>query len=334
MGYGAKVQVFLGRQTAAGSGQAVTDAGSFHHLPHISCDVGLEKEEIISENNAGRFDEGAAYDGVSNVAGTIEFEALPRSLGAVLTGLIGQPTVVTSGSVKTLSYLPRTADFSSTIINEPFSVLVKDPSVTSSELYFDCQFSQGEFQFAQGQLLRARAVVSQGRRVYGGYGSANYQPTLATADLSAGFLWDVASISVGGTAISNLSNITVSINENIEPVYTLDGTLLPHQASRSAFRAVTVQGQMLFDSRSMYNDFIDSTQRRLLITASNRRVQIQSGYYPTLILDVPQMKISQMKAAYNGPGQVSVPFTARGVLDTTSDYSFKATLSNTYTPGY
>lgn len=332
MGYGANVQLFLGRQVTATS--YITDPGSWHHLPFVSSDVGLEKQELQSQNNTGRFDQGASYDGVSNVAGTIEYEPLPKALGAVLTALIGQPASVTSASLRTLSFLPRTADFNSTLCNDPFSVFVKDPSATSGELYYDTQFSQGEFQFVQGQLLRARAVVAMGSRLSGGYGSSAYQPTLDAAELSYGFLWDVSSISVGGTGISNLSNITVSINENLEPLYTLNGTLRPYKATRSGFREVTVQGTMLFDSRSMYNDFVAGTQRRLLITATNSRVSIQSGYYPTFTLDVPQMKITAAKPAYNGPGEVSVPFTARGLLDPSSNYSFKATLINTYAAGY
>jgi hypothetical protein len=334
MPYGAQVQYHIGKQTAAGSGQAVTDPGSYHHIPFVSCDIGLEKEESLSENLTGRFEQGASYDGASNVAGTLEFEPLPKALGMVLTALIGAPASVTSGSIRTLTYLPRTADYSASVINEPVSIFRKSTEATSGELYFDSQFSQGEFQFAQGQLLRARAVVAAGKRVYGGFGSAGYQPTLDAADLSAGFLWDVASISVGGTGISNLSNITVAINENIEPLYTLNGTLQPYKYTRSGFREVTVQGTMIFDSRSMYNDFIDGTRRQLLITARTTRVQIQSGYYATFVLDVPQMKITQMKPAVNGPGEVSVPFQARGIIDPSSNYTLKATLVNTYGAAY
>jgi hypothetical protein len=335
MPYGAQFVVGLGRQTNVGSGNAVTSAGSFHHIPFTSDDVFFEKQEVISQNLVGRFDQGASYDGPANVAGTLEFEPLPKALGAVMTAVIQAPASVTSASLRTLTFLPRTLDISSGgLVNEPFSMVTKDPSVASQDLAFDVQFSQIEYQFVQGQLLKTRAVVAGGRRVYGGVGSAGFAPTLDTADLSAGFLWDVASISVGGTAIGNLSQITVALNENIEPVYTLNGTLLPYKYTRNGYREVTVQGEMIFDSRSMYNDFIDGTQRQLLITARNTRVQIQSGYYPTLTIDVPQMKITQMKPAISGPGELRVPFQARGVIDPSSNYSFKATLITTYAAGY
>jgi len=330
MPYGAQIKFGLARQTNAGS--YATDPGSFHHIPLVSHDIGLEKQEVISQNLNGTFEQGASFDGVSNVAGSIEVEPLPKALGALLTALIGAPTSTTSASLRTLEYLPRTADYSSTIINEPFTGYAQLTDASSGEHYFDLQFSQGEFKFSQGQLLRFRASLAGGQRRSTGIGSMGI--TLDTADLSAGFLWDVASVSVGGGGVSNLSDISVAINENIQPLYTINGSLLPYKYTRSGFREVTVQGTMLFDSRSLYNDFTAATQRRLIITARNTRVQIQSGYYPTLTLDVPQMKITQMKPAVSGPSEVSVPFTARGLRDTTSNYTFKATLVTTYAGGY
>lgn len=335
MGYGAQNYLGIARQTNVGSGNGVSAVGSYHHIPLISHDIGLEKQEVVSRNLTGRFEQGATFDGIANVAGTIEFEPLPQALGAVLTAAIGQPASVTSASLRTLTFLPRTLDVQSGgLINEPFSIVSKFADVSSAEGYFDAQFGAAEFQFVQGQLLVARASVVGGQRLLNGFGSAGLAPTLATADLAMGFLWDVASISVGGTTISNLSQVTVALNDNIEPIYTLNGSLLPYKYSRSSFREVTVQGTMIFDSRSMFNDFINSTQRQLIITARNTRSQIQSGYYPTLTLDVPQMKITTMKPAVSGPGETRVPFTARGVLDPSSNYTLKATLITTYAAGY
>lgn len=333
MAYGAQIKFGMARQTNVGSGNAVTAPGSFHHIPLLSMDVGLEKQEVISQNLTGTFDQGATYDGTANIAGTIEAEATPKALGALLTAVIGQPASVTSGSLRTLDYIPRTLDVGSGgLVNEPFTIYSQLADASSGEHYFDCQFGQIDFQFQQGQLLKVRAGVVGGRNVPTGIGSMGI--TLDTADLAAGFLWDVASISVGGAGIANFSDVTVSVNENIEPIYTINGSLLPYKYTRSNYREVTVSGTMIFDSRSMYNDFINSTQRRLLITARNTRFQIQSGYYPTLTIDVPQMKMTTMKPAVSGPSEVSVPFTARGVRDTSSNYTFKATLITTYAGGY
>lgn len=328
MPYGAQLKFGIARQAAVGSGGAVTAATSFHHIALLSHDIGLEKQEVVSQNLNGSFEQGATYDGTSNIAGTLEVEATPKALGALLTALVGLPTITSSASLRNLSYYPRTADYSSTLINEPHTIYAQLTDSTSAELYFDCQFGQVDFQFAQGQLLRTRASVMGGRRVQTGVASMGI--TLDNTDLSMGWLWDTASVTLGGTAISNFTDLTVSINDNIQPLYTINGSLLPYKYTRSGFREVTVSGTILFDSRSMYNDFIGGTQRQLKIDAFNTRSTIQSGYYPYFGIDVPQMKITQMKPSVGGPGEVSVNFTARGVTDPSSRYAVRFFLTNTW----
>lgn len=328
MPYGAQIKFGIARQTSAGSGQAVTSASSFHHVPMLSHDIGLDKAEIIAQNLTGRFEQGATYDGPSNIAGTLEVEATPKSLGALLAAGVGLPTIVTSGSLKTQTFFPRTADYSATIIQEPHTIYAQLTDANSAELYFDVQIGQLDFQFAQGQLLRSRFTVAGGRRV--STGAASLSIPLDSTDLSMGWLWDTSSISVGGTAIGNFTDLTVSVNENIQPIYAINGSLLPYKFTRSGYREVTVQGTILFDSRSLYNDFVAGTQRQLLIHSYNTRTTIQSGYYPTFMIDVPQMKITQMKPSVNGPGEVSVNFTARGILDASSYYAVKFTLISTW----
>ena len=332
MSYGAQIKFGIAHQSAVGSGGGATAAGSYHHIALISEDVGLEKDEVISANLIGRFEQGAAYDGVNKISGTIEFEPTPKMLGMILTSMMGAAASVTSGSLRTLSFLPRSADYSSTMIQEPVSVYKQFTDSNSAESYFDCQMGMLEMTFAQGQLLKAKATVAGGSRVTTGIGSLALP--LDTADLSLGMLWDATSITFGGTAVGQYSEVTVSLNENIEPLYTLNGTMSPYKFTRTSFREVTVNGTMYFVDRAALNDFVAGTQRQLLINAVARKTQIQSGYYASLLIDVPQMKITAMKPGVSGPGEVSASFTARGVLDPSSNYSVKFTMINTFGSAY
>jgi hypothetical protein len=79
MSYGAQMKFGIARQTVGGT--AVTAVGSFFPLAVVNEGLSLEKEELISQNLSGRFEQGAVYDGVSTVRGTIEFE-VTRGLGA------------------------------------------------------------------------------------------------------------------------------------------------------------------------------------------------------------------------------------------------------------
>ena len=331
MSYGANVKIGLARQVNAGS--YATDPGSFHGFAFTSEDVGLEKDELISQNLTGRFEEGAVYDGLSRINGTIEAELTPRNIGVALLAVMNTPSTVTSGSVKTYTFLPNTQDVSASIVKIPMTMYKQFSDASSAELFYDLQFSELSLQFGQGAFLRGRVTVGGGARFPTGIGSLNVLPV--ASDVGRLFPWNVSSISLGGAGLSTLSEITVSLNENVEPIYAINGTLSPLKYTRTGFRQVTVQGTFYMNDRSILDAFIAGTQQQLIITAVNTRAAIQSGYFDTIKIDIPQLKMTAFKpAASGGPGEVQVPFTARGVLDPTSAYAMQVILTNTYGAGY
>jgi hypothetical protein len=330
MSYGAQVKFGIARQTNAGS--YVTDPGSFHGFAFLSEDIGLEKEELISQNLTGRFEEGAVYDGISRINGTLEFELTPRNIGAAALAVINTPSTVTSGSVKTYTFLPNTQDVDASYVKVPMTIYKQFTDASSAEHFYDCQFSELQLQFGQGAFLRGRASVAGGTRAATGIGSLNVLPP--ASDVGRLFPWNVTSISYGGAGLLTMSEVTIGLNENVDAIYSMNGTLAPLKFTRTAFRQVTAQGTFYMNDRSILNNFVIGTQAQLVITAVNTRAAIQSGYYDTVKVDVPQMKITAFKPGANGPGEVAVNFTARGVLDPTSAYAFQLILTNTYSAGY
>lgn len=327
MSYGAQIKFGIARQSAAGA--AVTTATSYFGIALTNEDVGLEKEELISANLTGRFEQGAVYDGVSKVAGTIEFELTPVNMLAALMATVNYaPTIVTSGSLRTATWLPNATDFSSTLVKAPISIYKQFSDASSAEQFYDCQFSQMELSLSQGQFMKGRMTVVGGARTPTGIGSLGVLPP--ANDVGVLFPWSVASLSLGGSAISQYSDISISLNENVDAIYSMDGTLTPYKYTRTGFREVTVQGTMYFTNRDLLNAFANGTQQRLLVTLQATRSAIQSGYYNTLVIDVPQMKVTAFKPGASGPGEVSVSFTGRGVLDPTSNYAIQYTTITTF----
>jgi hypothetical protein len=331
LSYGAQVKFGLARQASAGT--AVTDATSFHGIAFTGESVGLEAQELISENLIGRFEQGAAYSGPRNVAGTIDMELTPRNLGAALASAVNHsPASVTSASIRTLTFLPNTADFSSFLCKAPWTVYKQFSDANSAEHFYDCQFGQLAFQFGAGAFLRGTLTCVGGTRTATGVGSLAVTPD--AADVGRLYPWNVSSVSYGGSGVSNFSEITVSLNENIEPIQALNASLAPFKFTRSGFREVTVNGTFFMTDRTMLNNFAAETQARLLITAINTVAAIQSGYFNTFTIDVPQLKITEFKPAANGPGEVAVSFTGRGVLDPSSSYAVQFTLTTTWQAGF
>lgn len=331
MSYGAQVKFGIARQASAGT--AVTDPTSFHGLAFTGESVGLEQQELISENLTGQFEQGATYSGPRNVAGTIDMELTPRNLGASLAAAVSHsPASVTSASIRTLTFLPNTADFSSFFCKAPWTVYKQFSDANSAEQFYDCQFGQLAFQFGAGAFLRGSLTCVGGTRTATGVGSAAIQPL--AADVGRLYPWNVSSVSYGGSGVSNFSEITVSLNENIEPLNSLNASLAPFKFTRSGFREVTVNGTFYMTDRTMLNNFVNETQARLLLTAINTVAAIQSGYFNTFTIDIPQLKITEFKPSASGPGEVAVSFTGRGVLDPSSSYAVQFTLVTTWQAGF
>lgn len=331
MSYGAQVKFGIARQASGGT--AVTAATSYHGFAFVSEDVGLEKEELISQNLIGKFEQGAVYDGINRVLGTIEFEATPRNLLASLAACVNwSPASVTSGSLRTHTWLPNTTDYDSTYVKAPWSVYKQFTDATSAEQFYDAQFGQLEFTVGQGQFLRGRLTQNGGARSANGVGSMDVVAN--ASDVGVLFPWNVCSVSLGGTALGGDSEITVTLNENIDALYTNNASLAPYKYTRTGFREVSVSGTFYMTDRSMLNDFAAGTQRRLVVSLTNTRSAIQSGYFNFFEIDVPQLKITQFKPSAQGPGEVAVQFTGRGVVDPTSSYALQFRTITTYSAGF
>lgn len=331
MSYGAQIKFGIARQTNVGS--YATAAGSFHGFALTKDAVGLEKQELISQNLTGRFEQGAVYSGVANIAGTIDFELTPRNLGIALAAVVDEsPVTVTSGSVKTYTFMPNTQDFSATMVKNPFTIYKQFTDSNSAFLFYDCQFGQLSFVLGQGAFVRGTLGVAGGTYLMGGVGSAAVQTD--AADIGVLFPWNVASISIGGTGVQNYSELTIALNENIAPLYAINNTLAPFKFTRTAFREVTVNGTIYFTDRAAADAFAAETLQRLFVTIVNTKASVQSGFYNTLTIDIPQLKYTAVKPSVSGPGEVSVPITGRGIIDPSSNYAIQYVLTNTYGAGY
>lgn len=333
MTYGAQTKVGLARQSAAGTAVPVANVNSYIGIGFVSHDVGLEKQEVVSQNLIARFEQGAVYDGPSNVLGTLEFEVTPKNLlVALATAVNWSPASVTSASIRTHTWLPNTVDYDSLNVKAPWTMYSQFTDSNSAEQYYDMQFGQLELQISNGQFTRGRVTCNGGKRTSTGVGSTAIAAD--AADVGVLFPWNTCSLSIGGTGFGEFSDITVTLNENADMLYTNNASLDPYKATRTGFREVTVAGTLYLANRTLFNQFIASGQSRLLLTLMNTRTAIQSGYFNTLTIDVPQLKFTQFKLPIAGVGEVSIPFQARGVIDPSSAYAIQFTTVSTWQAGF
>ncbi|KKL79400.1 hypothetical protein LCGC14_2015250, partial [marine sediment metagenome] len=139
--------------------------------------------------------------------------------------------------------------------------------------------------------------------------------------------WSVGSVSIGGAAKTEVMDMTITIDEAIEPMYTLNGSVFPSRTKRTGFRTVAIEGTVKFDDQVEFQQFISDAEQALIVTMVGATVS--SGFTEDFTIRAPLLRYSEFKPSLAGPGQVEVGFTARGIYSVTSATALQLTLVNT-----
>lgn len=314
--YGQTTEVGICFQNSFGT--VLTD--SMYWIPFTSEEVGLDKPPLIEQDMTGIFDEGAHYEGANMIAGDINMEAHPISLGVFLKAAMGEPTTVDSGNLHAHTFKPRTADWDEKAAANPCTIQ-KYYGVGSADLLSDMVVGTYELNIANGEFLTFKA---------GWVGGTFAQQARIAPSYPTGKRWtfDQSSNSLGGSGKSEISALTVTVEENLEAMHTLNNSKFPSRVKRTGFRAVNVSGTLKFDNQDEYQEFLNQTERQLKATFTGN-VEVQSGYYDTLEIDIPLARHTEFKPAAGGPGEIEVSFSSKGVYSVNSGTALAITLTNT-----
>lgn len=324
MPYGQDASIGIAMQNSFGT-QA--NVGSIHQIPLLNEDVGLAQEELISQNLNGRFDEGDAYSGQRQFGGQLEAEAQPKALGALLTAVVNDPTTTASGvGLGTHVFNPRASDWGANIPNRPISYYKHLKDSASAQLFYDLAGARFELQQSAGGFLLARVNFVGGKR-------ASVGSQGLTLDSSPRWPWNTGSLSLGGSAVDDFTDITITHDEGLEARFTLDGTLVANRIKRSASRTIRVGGTLIFETQDELDNFVNETTQAMIITFRGTTA-IQSGYFDTLTIDMPAFKWLDYKPVVRGPGEIEVTFTGKADYHAGSGQSIQYTLINTWQQGY
>lgn len=322
MPYGNDAGIGIALQNSFGTAAAV---GSLHQIPVLNEDFWLQQEELISQNLNGRFDQGDSYSGKRQYGGTLEMEAQPKALGVMLCAAINDPTVITSGSVKGHTFLPRTGDWDRFAPNRPFSYYkwLAEAASNSAQLFYDLFGSRFELQLSEGGFLIARMGAAGGK-------TSTVASQALTADVGRRWPWNQASLSLGGAASGVISDFSLVHDEGVNPRWYLDGQLTAGRGRRESSRTVRISGTMLFESQTEYNNFVNETSQALVVTVQDTTTAIQSGYFNQLQISIPSFRWTQLPIPVRGPTALEVSFEGRGLYNANSGHTVRYTLQNTF----
>lgn len=320
MGYGTSATLGITFQNSYGTASGVS---STVFIPFVSENVGLEIPDLIPESKTGLFDEADSEGGPRSITGDISFEPRPIELGYFIKAVCGDAySVVSSGNIYNHYFKPRTSDWDDSAANVPFT-LYKDLATTDDAMFHkDLVGTSLEFSIANGELLKGSMGV---------IGGTEGTVTTQTASYHGGryFTWDVTSVSLGGTANADIEQMTITLNENLEPSHTLNNSKYPSSIKRGGTkRSVSISGTVKFNDNTEYDKFLAQSNEEMNLTFSGP-TEIQSGYYDVFEINVPEMKYTEFKPTAEGDGEVAVSFSAKGQYSTTYAKSLRFTLVNT-----
>jgi hypothetical protein len=319
MPYGQDAVLGLAFQNSHGTVAAV---GSMYPMPFLSESLTPTYPELISQNMEGRFDEGEGYSGPRNVGGTISLEAQPITLGVLLKALMGAPTTVTSTSHYTHTFKPRTSDFDVNVIANPLTAYKNLADGGQVPLYRDLVATRMELSVANGEFLTANVDITGG--------VVETKTTSADIGTAVGkkWTWDVTSLELGGSANTDFADLTVTIDEQASPRWVLQTSRDPARVKRDAKRQVRVAGTVRFSDQTEYDLFLAQTTQQLKMTMTGT-VEIQSGYYDVLGIDIPAFKYLAYPVEFSDSSELQVSFEGKADYHTGSATSIAITLVNT-----
>jgi len=324
MPYGQDARVGLGFQNSHGT--AVTDIGSFYRMPFLSESITPENPELLSLNMEGRYDEGEAYVGARNVGGTIANEAQPVTVGVLLKAMFGDPVTVSNsvalGEFWAHTFNPRTADFDVNVINQPMTMHKNLADGGQVPVYQDLVATRLEMGVANGEFLMANVNFTGGV-----VGAKQTSDTLAAAT-GKKWTWDVTSIQLGGAANTEFANLTIIVDEQASPRWTLQTQQDPARVKRDGRRQVRVNGTVRFLDQTEYDIFLANTTQALRITMTGT-TEIRSGFFDVLDVVVPSFKYLTYPVEFPDPAELQITFEGKAEYHVGSATAIEFTLTNT-----
>lgn len=322
MGYGADGRYGIVFQNSYGVPiTSLSAAASYHWLPIVSENVGVDKPILMSRGMRGTFYEGDHYQGPNVVPGDITVEAQAVPLGAVLKAVMGDPTTVQSSGIYTHTFVPRASDFDIIGAGSPLAFHKYLSDGGSATIFHDLAGSKLELKIANGELLTAMISVVGGKYT---------QLAALSTSFNAGahFPWSVTSVSVDGVAKTEMLDFTITLDEKLEAKHTLNGSIFPGRIKRTDFRTIEIGGTLTFDDQVEYQNFLAQSNYRGVLHMEGS-TEIQSGYNESLTVIVPSMRYTELKPSGDGPGEIEASFSAKGVYNTGSATGLSIILVNT-----
>ena len=346
MGVGLFGYVAVGVNSSGGTASNSVNITDF--LPITGETLAEQRNDLQSAAITGIVDVQNICTGPTNVTGGVSVEVQPVSIGYLfrsffdststsLGGLsVGSGSFLSAcnshGTIRVHRFLASNAQFQSgsgsdvpTLTMHAFRGPNATVGVDSAFAYYKMACTDFELTFDTGAFITANFN-------YQGIATGYVPSTNAVIPQHVCFTWDAVSISIAGAADATFQNLTIRGNNNMEFIRTLDTTVNPSLLKRNGLRTFELSGNLSFQNHTQYGRFHNGSEFPVTVTVLGPL--ITAGFNHQLRLEMPRVKFTQVAPQINGPGFISVPFTAQAFYSVGSGTAFDAWLVNTRTSAY
>ena len=145
------------------------------------------------------------------------------------------------------------------------------------------------------------------------------------------FTWEQAVISIAGSPNNDINTFGINYDNKCVGKYALNNTAILRKIIRDGFRTIPVNFTIDFVDRAEYNKFIDGAEQAFQVKFVG--AECETGYYYTLIIDIPKLRYLTYPINMSGPGPIVCGVTGKAKYDASLGYPYKITLINLET-GY
>jgi hypothetical protein len=308
MAYGQNGHIGISFQDSFGT--ANTD--SMDYFTFISETISEGIEELISESMASRYERPDPYEGMHRIEGDIVTEIHPHGTGKLLMAWAGQESVAYNGSCYSHLMLPRIDDWEAEKCALPPCTIEIYRDTGSAYQYSDMMCNQIVLEISQGALYRCTASWIGASFTW----MDKTTPSYVTGSL---FTWDTVSVSLAASGKDDVSELTITLNNNLEGFAFLDLSKKYSRILRNDYRTIEIGGTMLLVGDDEARNYKNRTQQALKVTATQPNTIMDS--HNQYEFDIPKMGYTEFPANLEGTGLVDVSFAAQGYYDSTSSYA-------------
>lgn len=323
MPYGMKSKLGIAFQNSLGT---VANNSSLHWIPYLTEGVTRKQPGLRAEGMRGILDHGLRHTGPGAADGEIEIEAQAIPLGAFFAATLEPISSVVSGSIYTHTFRPRTTDQQDLSAEKPVTLYKDLDDAGNPNILYDLGGTLLEMSVTQSELLKAKLGLIGGQRTTA--------TSVAFTDPGGRtWGWNVSSVQLGGAAIADITEMTLSLANNLEGQYTLNNSREISRLKRTASRVLSINGTMKFENQDELAQFISESERQLIVHFEGI-TEIQSGFFETVTIDVPAFTYEAFDPAGDAPGQLEVSFSGFAEYHVGSGNIATLTLVNTLAAYY